>query len=366
MTLTDIAPSKPAPAKAKTLLIDTDVHENLGSYLDLLPYLDPVWHRFIKNEGSRWHGLIGSAYPMPINRARPDWVLADGTYAVDPKAAAKHLFEDLGVTTAILNGFFHVTRLEHDYEFAQAMARAYNDWQIDRWLSTDKRFRGSVHIVMHDPIAAAKEIDRVAKNPQIVQVFIPTYPNRQYGDPMYRPIYEAAVRNGLALTLHHGSETPTILGYPRYFIEWHTLASPQAHMGQLTSLLFNGTFDAFPDLKLVILESDVGWLPWLTKRMDQHYRELRSNVPWLKHKPSHYVRNNVRFSTQPLNDITAAEFAEMIEKHGLEDVYMFSTDYPHWDSEGPEVIQALPEALRNRVRYQNALATFPRLADLKS
>ena len=54
----------------------------------------------------------------------------------------------------------------------------------------------------------------------------------------------------------------------------------------------------------------------------------------------------------------------MIERHKLHDVYLFSTDYPHWDSEGPEVIQALPEGLRNRIRYQNSMGTYPRLAGL--
>ena len=40
---------------------------------------------------------------------------------------------------------------------------------------------------------------------------------------------------------------------------------------------------------------------------------------------------------------------------------MFATDYPHFDADSADVLAGLPEALRNRIRYQNALDTYPRL-----
>lgn len=96
---------------------------------------------------------------------------------------------------------------------------------------------------------AAREIDRLAEHPDVVQVFLPLINERQYGDPFYRPIFEAAAPNDLAVGFHHGSGTTTILGHPRNYIEWHTLAAPQSAMGQLTSLLFKGVSDLFRELR---------------------------------------------------------------------------------------------------------------------
>jgi predicted TIM-barrel fold metal-dependent hydrolase len=347
-----------------TLLIDTDVHEYLRKVDDLLPYLPPVWRRFITEYG--WRQLdIANGWPYaPTAPKRAEWTLPDGTMGTDVAKLGEHLLDGERVSIAILNGLFHVSALLAEFEFAQALASAYNDWQIANWLEKDPRVRGSVHVVAHDPAAAAREIDRVAEHPQIVQVFLPTVTDRQYGDPHYRPIFEAAVRNDLIVALHHGGHTRTALGYPRYFIEWHSMAAPQAGMNQLTSLMFGGVFDKYPDLKVALLETGVGWVPWFMGRLDQQYRELRIQVPWVKRLPSDHMRDSVRVSTQPMGEIKAADLVRIVEMADAERMFMFSSDYPHYDADtGPQVLpRALPEGLRNRVRHQNALETYPRLA----
>jgi predicted TIM-barrel fold metal-dependent hydrolase len=349
---------------APHLLIDTDVHESLQTGADLLPYLEPYWRRFRPTTLAP-----ASPYAMPLPTiGRLDWVADDGSMATDVSVMARHLFDEEGVSIAILNGLFHVSGVGVSYEYHQALARAYNDWQIENWLEKDERLRGSVHVVAHDPAVAAREIDRVAEHPQIVQVFLPAVIDRQYGDPMYRPIYEAAVRNGLVVALHHGASTMPILGQPRYYVERHSLNAPQAAMGQLCSFLFNGTFDAYPELKVAFLECSVGWVPWAMWRFDQQYKECRAEVPWLKRLPSEHMRDNVRFSTQPLSDMTAREFQQIVELGDAERMFMFSTDYPHFDADSPDTVlpSTLPDELRQRIRYLNALETYPRLAGLSA
>ncbi len=353
-------------AAARTLLIDTDVHERYAHVDELFPFLDPIWRHHLSSPSWRWYGstIDPMPYLAPITGGREEWLHADGSQQSDDiEATSQHLFVEEGVTTAILNGSpsHHFSRMKTDYELAMALTSAYNDWQIENWLGRDDRYRGSVHVISHNPEWSAREIDRVAKHSGIVQVFLPLAVDCQYGDPLYRPIFEAAVRNDLAVSLHHGSGTPTILGHPRNYIEWHTLCAPQVAIGQLTSLLFNGVFDVFPSLKVVALETGVGWVPWLMNRADQQFRELRANVPWVKKLPSEHIRASVRVSTQPVTEITAREFATLIEQSGTEDVFLFATDYPHYDADSASVLQGLPDTLRNRIRYQNALETFPRL-----
>lgn len=349
-----------------TLLIDTDVHETLASRDLLLPYLEPVWQQYISDNKVMQTGATPpSAWPYAQPSAyRLDWIPPDEPVASTPELLRTQLLEGEGVSIAILNGLFYPSAMAGNFEFATALAHAYNDWQIEHWLDKEPSLRGSVHVVAHDPHVAAREIDRVAAHPQIVQVFLPTVTDCQYGDPLYRPIFEAAVRNDLVVTLHHGAFTQTVLGYPRYYFEWHTVAAPQAGINQLLSIVANGLFDRYPDLKVVLLETGVGWLPWFMWRVDEQYRESRSEVPWVKRLPSKHLRDNVRIATQPLGDVTPNQFVKIVEMAEADRMFMYSSDYPHFDADSADVVlpRSLPEALRTRVRYQNAVETYPRLS----
>jgi hypothetical protein len=47
-----------------------------------------------------------------------------------------------------------------------------------------------------------------------------------------------------------------------------------------------------------------------------------------------------------------------------DDMLLFSSDFPHWQFDGDDVIPAaIPERLHRRIRRDNALATYGRLAD---
>ena len=342
----------------------------LTSVKDLLPYLEPVWQRWLGSFAGPWFGtnMVNNGWPytVPGPGSRVDW-LEDGEPlpGTDLELMRRHLFEGEGVTIAILNGLCHFSALRGNYEYAAALAAAYNDWQIDTWLEKEPRLRGSINVVAHDP-QVAREIDRLAGHPQIVQVFLPTVTDRQYGDPFYWPIFEAALRHDLPVAFHHANHTQTVLGYPRTFIEWHTTAAPQAAQNQILSLVCNGLFDKHPDLKVVFLEASVGWVPWFMARLDQQYRELRTEVPWVKRLPSAHMRDCVRVATQPMSDVKPAEFARLVEETESERIFLFSTDYPHYDADSADSIlpKTLPSELRARVRWKNAAETYPKLAYL--
>jgi predicted TIM-barrel fold metal-dependent hydrolase len=103
-------------------------------------------------------------------------------------------------------------------------------------------------------------------------------------------------------------------------------------------------------------------VPWLMERLDQQYRELRIEVPWVKRLPSDHMRDSVRISTQPVG-ITAKQFAQVVEISDSERIFVYSSDYPHYDSDVPDQVlgRGLPDDLRRRISYQNAEETYPRL-----
>jgi predicted TIM-barrel fold metal-dependent hydrolase len=343
-------------------IVDADVHEGLKSIRDLLPHLDPKWHNHITQ-----YGWQGPANPLPYavlsgeDGTRIDWMLQDKSMrGSDLDLMRKHLFDGEQITVGILNGDFRPSTMQGWHELATDLATAYNDWQIAEWLNPEPRLRGAIHVAAHDPQVAAREIDRLGQHPQMVQAFLPAINDREYGDPYYLPIFDAAVRNDLAITLHHCGHTRSALGYPRYQIEWHATAIPQTMMCQLASMICNGVFDRFPELKVVVLESGFTWIPHFMWRMDEHFRSLRVEIPWVKRKPSDILRAQVRVSTQPAETLSKRQFLGLLEQMETDEMLVFSTDYPHWDSDSPS--RALPASLSAELQQKifcgNAASAF--------
>ena len=91
---------------------------------------------------------------------------------------------------------------------------------------------------------------------------------------------------------------------------------------------------------------------------------MRQDIPWVGRRPSEIIRSQVRLATQPMADIRTQDFVRLVEMIDAEDVFLFSTDYPHYDADSAEntLPPSMPADLRANVRFRNAIETFPRLA----
>jgi predicted TIM-barrel fold metal-dependent hydrolase len=83
-------------------------------------------------------------------------------------------------------------------------------------------------------------------------------------------------------------------------------------------------FQRFPGLRFGAIEFGASWLGPLCERLDRHVALLRKVGVEYPLLPSEYIRRNVRVTpqwTEPLD--------VLIQRHGLHECYVFSTDYPH-------------------------------------
>ena len=72
----------------------------------------------------------------------------------------------------------------------------------------------------------------------MVQVILPLFTDKQWGDPFYRPYLGGRpCGTGWSSRSTTACATETLLGWPRYYIEWHTMAAPQAAQNQVMSLI---------------------------------------------------------------------------------------------------------------------------------
>ena len=65
-----------------------------------------------------------------------------------------------------------------------------------------------------------------------------------------------------------------------------------------TSLFNHGTFDKFPDLKVVILEAGIGWLVWWLDRLDEKFEVNGFTTP-MQEVPSTYFKRQGFISMDP-------------------------------------------------------------------
>ncbi len=99
--------------------------------------------------------------------------------------------------------------------------------------------------------------------------------------------------------------------------------SPEVFLG---TLVLDGLFDRFPELRGGCIEQGAGWVVSWIRRLDHAQRAFgRTEAPLraLERPPSEYVRRHMKFTPFPGEPV-----GWMIEQAGAE-LFMFSTDYPH-------------------------------------
>jgi predicted TIM-barrel fold metal-dependent hydrolase len=187
------------------------------------------------------------------------------------------------------------------------------------------------------------------------------------GRRYYWPLYAAAVRHNLPIGIHAGSMSryaPTSTGWPSHYLQDY-VSNTHAFESQLLSLVHEGVFGKFPELKIVLLESGVTWLPGLIWRAVKTWRGVRAEIPWVRQSPAELIREHVRLTIQPLDGpADAAVLQRVIEQIGSDDMLLFATDYPHWQFEGNEAVpEGIPPRLLEKIMVDNPLATYSRLKE---
>lgn len=346
-------------------LIDADVHNAFADVrAELRPYLSRRWQAYADA-----HGIVvpPTGYVSPVGVQREDARTPSGGMAgSDPDFLIRDHLDRYGIDIALLTGS-HVLGLSvhPDPDWGNAIATAYNQNLADRWLSRSPRFRGSIVVNHSDPAAAAREIHRCAPDKRFVQVLMASGSSRLFGQRFFHPLYAAAAEHHLPVAIHPGTEgagtagAPTPAGRPTRYFEWHNIV-PINFMAHLNSLVCEGVFEQFPQLKFVAVEGGLAWLPSLMWRMDKNYKALRAETPWLKKLPSAYIRDHVFVTTQPIEEPEKPEqFLQILEMINAPGNILFSSDYPHWDFDNPLMaFPALPKEWKDRIFHTNAARLY--------
>ncbi|SDN42955.1 hypothetical protein SAMN05216328_12672 [Ensifer sp. YR511] len=345
--------------------IDCDIHPAVPSIGSLLPYLTDHWREMVTQTGLPDLETVNYPPGSPLT-ARPDWRQAAAKPASRLEDLQRDILDRWGIRAAICNCLYGVQGL-HNEDLAAAMCRAVNAWLAAEWLDREPRLRGSILLPVQNVEKAVDEIEHWAGDKRFVQVLLLASGDSLLGKRHFWPIYAAAARHGLTIGIHAGSSfrhPTTTVGWTSYYTEDY-VNQAQAMQTTLTSLICEGVFSRFPELKVVLLESGFTWLPAHMWHLGKFWKGLRMEVPWVDRTPFEIVRDHVRLTLQPTDaPVERQQFERFLDHMNSDRLLVFSSDYPHWqfqdDNATPE---GLSEEYLRKILFDNPLETYPRLAE---
>lgn len=313
-------------------LVDTDMHLTEGVE-EVFPYVEEPYGSVLE----RGEGDYPSPYPDPgyfnpsmIGKIQPPIVVT--------RESVREAMAELDLDRVIINPTtnLYLPCMQHD-EFAAAVASAYNEWVLDDIVAPDEGIYASALVAPHRPTLAAAEIDDRRDEPGVASVMVPSAGcHPPLGNRQYDPIYDAASSAGLPVLMHNVSGG-LMASFPFQFkgfnrtLTSHITSHPVQHMTHLADMIVQGVPERFPDLEVVMQEAGLGWVPFMMRRMDKDYSNMREDAPMLDRMPSEYVRDQFYFTTQPLEGDDDPEYVEQVLRLTGVDNVMLSTDYPHFD-----------------------------------
>jgi predicted TIM-barrel fold metal-dependent hydrolase len=284
-----------------------------------------------------------------VGRPREDWTLEPtrfdemrkGCWDVDERIRDMDLagiYASISFPSAITGFCGSVFSRCSDPRLGLAVTRAWNDWLHEAWCGPypDRLVRMGI-TWLADPEIGAAEIRRNADR-GFVAVTLPEQPHN-LGLPSifsgyWDPILQACEETSTVVCLHVGSS-----GMPAMPIDAPALELSATFFSALSLVtccewLWSGVAVRYPELKIVLAEGGIGWVPMLLDRLDfrvDHSPIGHSAWPSNDLHPSEVLLRNFWFCV--LDDPSSMA---LLDRIGVDKV-LFETDYPHADSLWPDV-----------------------------
>ncbi|MEE9255228.1 MAG: amidohydrolase family protein [Pseudomonadales bacterium] len=346
---------------------------------DRMPYVTdsdrgPVW---VSSNGAQFGlqngmGSAGRAY-VPGQIHRSDRMAEQGLYD-DGKNGIRRLTEpdlrikdqDLdGVQAEVIYGILGAAMRLQDNEAAAEVMRIYNAWLADFCDIHPERFAGLACIPNHDVDAALVELERVAKRGGLRGIEVAnTHDMPPLFEPSWEPLWAAAEEARLSVHFH------TIGGRMNYqMADMAPLQRRQAFAVSITSfqlvmskivmeVIYGGLLEAHPNLKVVVGEAGIGWIPYVLEHMDLEWEDQFKDLT-LTMKPSEYWRRQCYATYQ--SDPVGIRLLDFLGEGNI----MWGSDFPHPDGIWPDSdefiareLGELPQATQHKIICENAAKLY--------
>ena len=237
---------------------------------------------------------------------------------------------------------------------ASPLSQAYNNWIHEFCQYSPNQLKFAAMLPLHDVNLACQELVRCVRELGAVASFIrPNLLNGHYWHSNYwDPLYNLHEELDVAWCFHEGtgawsSHMNELYGENRFYrhVASHWIEMQQALIAQIIS----GVFEFHPKLRVGYLEAQNSWVPGLLSRIEWDYANYRdSHAPYLSLTPKEYFQRNCWAGVEG----SEPEIASTASLIGA-DHMCISTDYPHFDSNFPNVssnlLQNVPREMAAKI-----------------
>ncbi|TAL02773.1 MAG: amidohydrolase [Rhodospirillaceae bacterium] len=294
-----------------------------------------------------------------------------GAYQVKPRLKA---MDDMGVYAQICYQNSGVTQAGSlmslgDNELAVTILKIYNDAAAERQQESGQRLFTLGHLPVWDKAAMEAETKRCL-DMGIKGFVLADLPERigvpPYSDPYWTPFLEMCADRGAPINFHlNAAIDPGSMTWQGFgFEQTLTVASMMFSIGNAATMgnwMVSGLLDRHPKLKIGLIESGMGWVPFVLDALEHQFDEmLPKKAKSLERRPWEYFRQNF-WVTYWFEKVGPKLLLETV---GVDKV-LFETDFPHPTSLYPGVQEHLVDtlggytpAVRKRVLERNAVELY--------
>ena len=322
---------------------DSHITEAPNTYLD---YIDAEWRDkapHIVDGGERGDIYVIDGMKSTVSMGlvaaagkKPEELTLKGTRfedlhrgGWDPEARMADQDTD-GVSAEVIYPTVGMVVTNHpDFEYKKACFDAYNRWLAEYCGAHPDRLLGCGQTAMRTPEEGVADLHAI-KAAGLRGVMMPNVPGLEdYDSEIYNPVWEAAIELGLPLSFHIvPARDPNLRGSRLNGF----LSIIRQNQDIIGTMIFGGVFERFPQLRVVCVEADAGWVPHYMYRMDHGYERHRN---WmapgveLSKMPSEYFSEHIYTTFQ--DDYVAFRSADQMNWRRL----LWASDFPHSDSTWP-------------------------------
>ena len=226
-------------------------------------------------------GVADCGAAMPDRTVNPQYWADVPTSIYDPKERLK-VMDGAGIDYAVLyptvagSGGQSFGRIQ-DPELELACVQAYNDWLLEEWASVSDRFVPQCLTPLFPIDVAVMEIRRAVKNGHRGVIY-PSVPMElrdvpHINDSIYDPLWATCQELAVPICFHAGASSaiqiPAYEGYsPTIAAAFQAITRPASTVSVLVNLLISKILMRFPNLKVVLAESGLGWGAYLLEYTD--------------------------------------------------------------------------------------------------
>lgn len=326
----------------KERIISADSHVSIRDEA-VLGHLDTKHHEAYQQARAEQMAIRAKkakpkATQLPVGQVNAPWKAAGRPGEHDPSERLKDMDID-GVEAEVL-----YTNIDGGSTFygikdggRLAAFQAFNNASFDFSAADPKRLLVVYIVPLADMDEAVKEVHRLAGQGARA-IMLPPYPTDlgllPYFDSHYDRLWGAIQETGIPISQHVGANAAcwNIMDYDTTGAKGIFQSLPPIMMAEvLANWIVGGVFVRFPKLKVVMVESGLGWIPYYLERLDtMQGRHGWSNYDMIKEKPSTYWHQNMMATFE--EDTFGVANRDVLGVGNL----MWATDYPHPDCTWPE------------------------------